>query len=214
MDESFNNPIVICIIGPTASGKGTQAKLLAESLGMSQVTISHLLSQAYDEDSDQGKRLRKIVDSGAMISAKVIEPFLVRSLNQHRGSGVVVDGFPRTVEQAELLTKYLDSIKRLIVIELRLDEALVYERISKRLSQPGYIPQIDDNREIVEDKMLLYNTSRLLIARAVVNHLGAEQKVNYFQVDGSKSPKEVHQVIDQFISSDLAALTLAGTKTG
>lgn len=197
-----SGPVIIGVIGPPASGKATQAKLLAKRLHFSQVNIGQMMARASRENTPLGRRLARLVRAGSLISAHTMKPFLLEILDQYNGRGVVLDGFPRTVDQARLLVGRATQIRRIVIVELELSEQIVFDRVKQRqlLSQAAVTN--DEKLDVVDDKYLLYNTSKRVIEKALCRHMDALQ-VSYVKIDGNRPVADVHQDIVRYVEKDL-----------
>ena len=109
----------IILIGPPGAGKGTQAVFIEEEFGLKQLSTGDMCRATMKEDTDLGRKVREIVEAGdlvpddimvQMISERIVSPDCV--------NGVILDGFPRTVPQAEALMKMLDNNKLMIDLSL------------------------------------------------------------------------------------------------
>jgi len=133
--------MLACILmGPPGSGKGTQAKLLSVELGIPHISTGDMLRSEIASGSDLGNRVKAIVDSG-----KYVDDDLMIELIDHRLSladakaGFILDGFPRTDNQAQALDRLFDEKKYPLpkVIEMKVSDELLIERLTGRLSCPS-----------------------------------------------------------------------------
>jgi len=127
--------INIILLGPPGAGKGTQAKLLEEKLGLKQLSSGDMLRAAVSRGTAVGQKAKSYMDAGKLVPNQVVVDVVFESIDALSSSnGIILDGFPRTVEQAEALDKKLAEknarIDGVIVIKVR-DEKLV-ERIAGR----------------------------------------------------------------------------------
>lgn len=125
----------ILIIGPQASGKGTQAEKLIEKYGLAHVEMGRLLRDISQKDTVLGNRVRKIINEGKLVSDELVVEVLDNYLSSlGRLEGILFDGFPRTLSQAEYFDKFLsDKGKRLeIVIFLTLPRQETFKRLVNR----------------------------------------------------------------------------------
>jgi adenylate kinase len=154
----------ILLLGPQGSGKGTQAKLIADEYGLAHVGTGDMLREAIAAGSDLGRRVRPIVESGQLVpDGLMIELIRERLARPDAAEGFVLDGFPRTMAQAEALDEMLREIGREldIVFELQVSELVSIERLLKRAEDEG---RTDDTPEAIRTRLELYreNTEPLV----------------------------------------------------
>jgi adenylate kinase len=129
--------INVIILGPPGAGKGTQAKLLEEKFGLKQLSSGDMLRAAVARGSDVGRRAKSYMDKGALVPDAVVVDVVFEYIDGMVGAkGFILDGFPRTVDQAAALDKKLAEkgigIDSVIVIKVR-DDKLV-DRIAGRFT--------------------------------------------------------------------------------
>ncbi len=177
----------LILFGPPGAGKGTQAKILQDEWGMVQLSTGDMLRAAIAAGSDLGRRCKQIMDKGNLVTDEIVVGIIAQRLDAPDcADGVVFDGFPRTISQAESLDKFLSERDSPVdaVIELKVrDEALV-DRIAKRSREAGGT-RGDDTPETLRNRLEVYhkNTAPLLDFYARQGKLEA--------VDGMASISEV-----------------------
>ena len=123
------------MLGPPGSGKGTQAQRLIDQYGIPQISTGDLLRAAVKNGTDLGKEAKKFMDAGKLVPDGVVVGMVKERLTQSDAQkGFILDGFPRTVPQAEALDKMLASVGRAItrVVSIEVPDTEVVERLSGR----------------------------------------------------------------------------------
>lgn len=175
--------MVILIIGPSGSGKGTQAGLLAEKLAVPTISMGELMRMEIAKGSLLGQRAGKYVHRGLWVPAKLTLQVLRPELDKYPG-GFVLDGFPRLIEQWDLLEEYLASRGKRIdkMIYLKIGDGEAVRRLLSRV-------RTDDKREVIEQRLKSFkDTVEPILSRA--RQLGILE-----QVDGERSIEAIHQDI-------------------
>jgi adenylate kinase len=125
----------LILLGPPGVGKGTQAKLLSQHYDIPQISTGDLLREAVSEGTELGKQAKKYMDQGDLVPDDVILGMVEETLQSDKCSeGFILDGFPRTVPQAEGLTAILKKLGLQLdgVVSLEVDDQVVIDRLSAR----------------------------------------------------------------------------------
>jgi len=135
----------IILIGPPGAGKGTQAKFICEAGGIPQISTGDMLRAAVAKGDDFGKSLEATMKSGQLVDDETILAILEKRINKPDcKNGFLLDGFPRTIKQAEALELLVDQIDHIIVLEISDDE--IVRRLSGRwVASSGRTYHVDSN---------------------------------------------------------------------
>lgn len=146
----------IVIMGAPGSGKGTQAALIVEELGIAHVSTGDLLRAAVAAGSELGKKAKEVMDRGELVSDEIVLGLLEERLSSGgMDNGFILDGYPRNIAQAEALNGLLERIGQPIdeALQIDVDEESVVARIAKRAALEG---RSDDTEETVRNRLKVY----------------------------------------------------------
>jgi adenylate kinase len=147
----------ILLLGPQGSGKGTQAKLISAHYGVAHIATGDMLREAIAAGSALGREVEPILERGELVPDGLMISLIRERLSRtDTGDGFALDGFPRTMAQAEALDAVLREIGRelTIVFELQLPEEVCMERLLRRARLEG---RVDDTPEVVKHRLELYH---------------------------------------------------------
>ena len=126
----------IIFIAPPAAGKGTASELLVEKYGYEHVSTGDMLREAIASGSELGSQVKNIMEQGHLVSDDIVIALLKEKLSSIKGKPFILDGFPRTLPQAEELTKIFneDNIENYVTIFLDIEEELAMKRALGRIT--------------------------------------------------------------------------------
>lgn len=152
----------LIFLGPPGAGKGTQAKLLTEKYGIPQLSTGDMLRAAVAAGTDVGKRAKAVMDAGQLVSDAIVNEIVSDRIDSADcAKGFILDGYPRTVPQAQALDEILagKGISLDAVIELKVDEDALVKRMENRVAETiaaGGTVRSDDNPEAFKRRLTEY----------------------------------------------------------
>jgi adenylate kinase len=215
---------VIILLGPPGSGKGTQAARLSQELSLPHVSTGDLFRENRAKGTELGKRAQGFMDSGKLVPDELVLDMLFDRVGRPDcRRGYLLDGFPRTLPQAAALETRLGNEARMLVLNLRVPDAVIVERVTGRRTckQCGHIQHIkysppkvpgrcdkcgselvqrsDDTAEVVEKRLATYREQTQPLE-------GFYAKMGVLrEIDGNRAPDEVFKALRQLAQGNEAA---------
>lgn len=147
----------LVLFGPPGAGKGTQALKLAEKYKLMHISTGDILRKEIAGKTELGLKVKSIMDRGELVSDHILIEILQSVLDRHHDvNGFILDGFPRTVPQADALTAMLNGRGERIasVISLEVDDEELIRRLLNRAIEIG---RSDDTEEVIRKRLVVYN---------------------------------------------------------
>jgi adenylate kinase len=156
----------LVLFGPPGAGKGTQSKILTGTRGLPQLSTGDILRAEQEAGTPLGLQSKALTARGELVPDEIVVDIIARRYDQPDcAGGAVFDGFPRTIPQAEALDKMLERRRRRIdlVIELKVDDAVLLARVEQRRKEGGVL-RSDDTPETLAYRLGVYykNTAPLI----------------------------------------------------
>lgn len=199
----------IILLGAPGSGKGTQGDLMTKTYGLPRISTGDLLRDAVSRGTPLGQQAKAIMERGDLVADDLVVKMVEERIAQPDCvDGYILDGFPRTINQAQMMED-VNRNHREVVIEIFLPDEVVIDRLSARrvcsscgtiYNLLGQTPKVanvcdvcsgklirrdDDKPEVIQDRLKVYHEQ----TEPLINHYKA--KSNYFAIDGQGSIEEI-----------------------
>jgi adenylate kinase len=204
----------LILLGPPGAGKGTQAQRLVKKHGIVQLSTGEMLRAAVAARTPVGLKAKDIMASGGLVPDDVVIGIISDRLDQpDMAKGFILDGFPRTVPQAQALDDLLKRkhIKLDAVIELRVNESALLQRVETRVAEMrarGEEVRIDDTPEVLSKRLASYRS----LTEPLIHYYSERRKL--LTVDGMMTIEHVTREINRILAAIGAVEAKAAKKAG
>jgi len=204
----------LILLGPPGSGKGTQAQRLVHRYGIVQLSTGEMLRAAVAAQTPVGLKAKDIMASGGLVPDDMVIGIISDRLDQpDAAKGFILDGFPRTVPQAEALDELLKKkhMRLDAVIELRVNESALLQRVETRVAEMrarGEEVRIDDTQEVLTKRLASYRT----LTEPLIHYYSERRKL--LTVDGMMTIEHVTREINRILAAIGAVEAKASKKAG
>src|ERR1700690_4431774 len=191
----------LILLGPPGSGKGTQAQRLIHRYGIVQLSTGEMLRAAVAAQTPVGLKAKDVMASGGLVPDEIVIGIISDRLDQpDAAKGFILDGFPRTVPQAEALDELLKKkhMRLDAVIELRVNESALLQRVETRVGEMrsrGEEVRIDDTPEVLTKRLASYRS----LTEPLIHYYSERRKL--LTVDGMMTIEHVTREIDRILSA-------------
>ena len=191
----------LILLGPPGSGKGTQAQRLVQRYGIVQLSTGEMLRAAVAAQTPVGLKAKDVMASGGLVPDDVVIGIISDRIDlPDARNGFILDGFPRTVPQAEALDELLKKkhLKLDAVIELRVNESALLERVETRVAQMrerGEGVRVDDTPEVLTKRLASYRA----LTEPLIHYYSERRKL--LTVDGMMTIESVTREIDRILAA-------------
>src|SRR6476620_7715463 len=204
----------LILLGPPGAGKGTQAQRLVQRHGIVQLSTGEMLRAAAAAGTPTGLQAKEIMASGALVPDAIVVEIISDRLDQpDMKKGFILDGFPRTVPQAEALDDLLRKkhMRLDAVIELRVNESALLSRVETRVAEMrarGEEVRIDDTPEVLSKRLASYRS----LTEPLIHYYSERRKL--LTVDGMMTIEHVTREINRILAAIGAVAAKASKRAG
>jgi len=192
--------MIIILLGPPGSGKGTQANFIKNKLSIPHLSTGDILRQSVKNETDLGNKVKNIMAKGELVSDDLVLDVIKERVSQSDcDQGFILDGYPRNIAQAESLNILLEDINRNIdrILFLDVDFAALQSRIELRSKENNEEKRADDTSEVLIKRLYEYKTQTAPLSEYYSN----DKK--FKKINGMKSISEVSLDIENFLDNGI-----------
>jgi adenylate kinase len=217
-----NDRLAIIMLGPPGAGKGTQARLISETLKLPHISTGDMLREALRNETELGKKAKEYMESGALVPDELVDAIVAERLKREDcDQGLILDGYPRTISQAEALQSiFQEDGSRVLTIGVEVGDSVLIDRLSSRWTCPqcskmfnarldpskvngkcdacnsDLVQRKDDTREVIAERLEVYHKA----TRPLIQYY--KEKNLYFGVNGDQPIDTICESILNRIKAD------------
>lgn len=216
-----NDRLAIIMLGPPGAGKGTQARLISERVKFPHISTGDMLREALKNQTELGNKAKQYMESGALVPDELVDAIVAERLRREDcDEGVILDGYPRTISQAEALQSiFREDGSRVLTIGVEVGDGILIDRLSSRWTCPGcgkmfnakldpskaggkcdacgagLVQRKDDTKEVIAERLQVYHKATLPLIQYY------RERNFYFGVDGDQPIETILETIMNRIHS-------------
>ena len=192
--------MIIILLGPPGSGKGTQANFIQSKLSIPHLSTGDILRQSVKNETNLGSKVKDIMAKGKLVSDELVLDVIKERVSQSDcDQGFILDGYPRNIAQAESLNIVLKDINRNIdkILFLDVDFTVLHSRIESRSKENNEEKRADDTSEVLIKRLDEYKSQTAPLGEYYSN----DKK--FKKINGMNSISQVSLDIENFLDNDI-----------
>ena len=214
----------IILLGPPGAGKGTQARLVSETLNFKHIATGDMLREAIKSGTEVGGRAKTFIEAGLLVPDELVDTVVTERLRQTDcGNGFILDGYPRTLSQADTLQGFLEQNNILsVTIGIKVPDEILITRLGSRWMCPNcnrtfsvelssgtlkgicdkcgvkLVHRVDDTGEVIAARLKIYHEQTEPLIRYY------QKRGTYVSIDGDQAPAKVFYAIRDVVNERVA----------
>lgn len=207
----------VLMFGPPGAGKGTQAAILVKKYSLKHISTGNILREVIKAKTETGSIARAYMDEGKLVPDDIIKKLAEKAIENAGFDRFILDGYPRTIEQAHWLKDFLNAhhISLDVIVSLKVPDEVIVQRLSRRrvhaitgenyhldfkppppdVNPEDIIQRRDDRPETIRERLRVYHKQTKPVEAFYLDD------PNYIKVDGTQELDEVHQIIADKLTS-------------
>lgn len=212
-----NSRLAIIMLGPPGAGKGTQARMMGEKLQFPHISTGDMLREALRNQTELGKKAKEYMESGGLVPDDLVDAIVAERLKRDDcNNGFILDGYPRTIPQAEALRSlFAEGGTKILALGIDVEDAVLIKRLSSRWTCPKcskmFNAQLDPSKikgkcdechtDLTQRKD---DTAEVITERLQVYHKATRPLIRYYQEQGAyieiNGDRAVNEIFDLIMS--------------